>query len=207
VPAGGGVRQDQRESAGGAGRQRAHPGEGGTGLQAGAASDAARRRPAHPDEQSELGGVLRGSGEELQPQALPGCVRFGRYPRYYPAHLGNMMSTLYNLNFGNENIVGIGASTSICAVMGLYLANLLCLLKKGQDMHSDKQSAIRMVVSLLVISLLPGVGFFGHFGSLAGGLLLGLAVVPGEDKELVALKWAGMVLSAIYSLILLTIFI
>lgn len=35
-----------------------------------------------------------------------------------------MLSDLYNLTLGNHSIIAIGASTSICAVMGLYMANL-----------------------------------------------------------------------------------
>lgn len=38
-----------------------------------------------------------------------------------------------------------------------------------------------MLIYLLVISMIPGVDFFGHFGSLFGGLLLGAAVLARGD--------------------------
>ena len=93
-----------------------------------------------------------------------------------------MFSAWYNLRYGNESIVGIGASTSICAVMGLYIANVICLSKKNQNVDGSRQSIIRMIGSLFILSLIPGVDFFGHFGSLFSGILLGLTLIPGEDK-------------------------
>ena len=35
-----------------------------------------------------------------------------------------MLSDFYNLNFGNKHVIAVGASTSICAIMGLYIGNL-----------------------------------------------------------------------------------
>jgi hypothetical protein len=90
-----------------------------------------------------------------------------------------MFSTLYNLKYGNQSIVGIGASTCICAIMGLYIANVICLSKKNQNIEGSKQSVVRMLVSLFILSLIPGVDFFSHFGSLFSGILLGLTLIPG----------------------------
>jgi hypothetical protein len=42
-----------------------------------------------------------------------------------------MLSDLYHLNLGNSITVGVGASTSICAVMGLYMARLYVDSKKS----------------------------------------------------------------------------
>lgn len=39
-------------------------------------------------------------------------------------YIGNMLSDLYHINLGNSLTVGVGASTSICAIMGLYIAKL-----------------------------------------------------------------------------------
>jgi hypothetical protein len=35
-----------------------------------------------------------------------------------------MLSDFYNLRYGNSAVVAIGASTSICAIIGLMLSNL-----------------------------------------------------------------------------------
>jgi membrane associated rhomboid family serine protease len=64
-----------------------------------------------------------------------------------------------------------------------------------------------MLVYLLIISLLPSVDFFGHFGSLISGGLLGLIVLPWGDAELRKLSWMGIGGFAIYTLILFTIFV
>jgi len=66
--------------------------------------------------------------------------------------------------------------------MGLYIANVICLSKKNQNVDGSRQSIIRMIGSLFILSLIPGVDFFGHFGSLFSGILLGLTLIPGEDK-------------------------
>jgi membrane associated rhomboid family serine protease len=118
-----------------------------------------------------------------------------------------MLSDLYNLNLGNPATVGVGASTSICAVMGLYIAKLYIDSKKNGRVEMAKRQIITMLVYLLIISLLPSIDFFGHFGSLISGLLLGLAVVPRGDPEVKQLSWMGIAGLAVYSLILFTIFV
>jgi rhomboid protease GluP len=121
-------------------------------------------------------------------------------------YVGNMLSDLYNLNLGNSVTVGVGASTSICAVMGLYIAKLYIESKKNGRAELAKRQIITMLVYLLVISLLPSVDFFGHFGSLISGALLGLAVVPRGDPEVKNLSWLGIGGLSLYTLILFTIF-
>ena len=64
-----------------------------------------------------------------------------------------------------------------------------------------------MLISLLVISLVPGIDFFGHFGSLISGFLLGLCLIPKDDRELRRTKIIGIVLIVAYTLALLTIFL
>lgn len=102
--------------------------------------------------------------------------------------------------------IAIGASTSICAVIGLYLANVLVLYKKGENIQKAKQTAISILVSLLIISLFPGVDLLGHLGSLMAGLFLGMALLPGSDRELSKMKIVGIVTFTLYTCILLTIF-
>lgn len=64
-----------------------------------------------------------------------------------------------------------------------------------------------MLISLLVVSLVPGVDFFGHFGSLISGFLLGLCLIPKDDRELRRTKIVGIVSMAAYTIALLTIFL
>lgn len=118
-----------------------------------------------------------------------------------------MLSDLYNLHLGSSITVGVGASTSICAVMGLYIAKLYIDSKKNGRVEMAKRQIITMLVYLLIISLLPSVDFFGHFGSLISGALIGLAVVPRGDPEVSQLSWLGIGGIALYSLILFTIFV
>jgi membrane associated rhomboid family serine protease len=63
-----------------------------------------------------------------------------------------------------------------------------------------------MLIYLFVISLIPGVDFFGHFGSLVGGLLLGSAALARGDPELRKIQWASLGLFVLYTLMLLRIF-
>ena len=101
--------------------------------------------------------------------------------------------------------LSIGASTSICAIMGLFIANVIALYYKGADIRNAKRSIIFMLISLTVVSLLPGVDIFGHFGSLFSGILLGMMLIPQDDLELGKMKKIGIVGFIIYSLMLLSI--
>lgn len=93
-----------------------------------------------------------------------------------------MLSDLYNFYLGNSTTIGVGASTSICAIMGLYIAKLYIESRKNGTVELAKRKIITMLVYLLIISILPQVDFFGHFGSLISGGLLGLAVIPHGDS-------------------------
>lgn len=117
-----------------------------------------------------------------------------------------MLSDLYHLNLGNISTIGVGASTSICAIMGLYMAKLYVESKKNGTVELAKRQIITMLVYLLIISIMPAVDFFGHFGSLISGGLLGLAVIPRGDAEVKKLSWIGIGGFAVYTLILFSIF-
>lgn len=118
-----------------------------------------------------------------------------------------MLSDLYNLTLGNSTVVAVGASTSICAVMGLYIAGLYIDSTKNGTVELAKKQIISMLVYLVIISLLPGVDFFGHFGSLISGILLGMAVIAHGDREVRKLQWGGILGFGAYSLVLFAIFI
>lgn len=92
-----------------------------------------------------------------------------------------MLSDLYHFNLGNSLTVGVGASTSICAIMGLYIAKIYLKSKLTGQVEFAKRQIITMLVSLLLISIMPQVDFFGHFGSLISGGLMGAIIFGWED--------------------------
>jgi membrane associated rhomboid family serine protease len=95
---------------------------------------------------------------------LPGGMYLPTYHR-----IGNMLSiTVYNLT--NRTLLAVGASTSICSVIGFDFAYRL--LRINNQPLQPRRLLITLLY-LLLISLLPGVDFFGHFGSLAAGFLIG----------------------------------
>lgn len=44
-----------------------------------------------------------------------------------------MLFDFYNLKVRNQASIAIGASTSICAIMGLYIAQVIILYRKKED--------------------------------------------------------------------------
>ena len=116
-----------------------------------------------------------------------------------------MLFDFKNIKFGTPNTIAIGASTSICAIIGLFIANVIALYIKGRDIKDAKRIVCTMLITLLIISMLPGIDFFGHFGSLISGVLLGMMLIPQGDRELNKMKWVGIIGFAIYTLLLLSI--
>jgi hypothetical protein len=72
-------------------------------------------------------------------------------------------------------MVGVGASTSICAIIGIMLANIYLSEKYLGNTDRAKKKILSMTIYILVISLMPNVDFFGHFGSLISGFLIGIS--------------------------------
>ena len=72
--------------------------------------------------------------------------------------------------------------------MGLFMAKIFLMFKKGEDIKIVKWRALTMLVSLVVISLFPGISFFGHLGGLASGFLIGLTALSWGDKDLQQFK-------------------
>lgn len=161
---------------------------------------------AHLHEQCQLAPLLRQNGNHCLLRLICRGLFGGRHPRYIFFYVGNMLSSLYNLHLGNSVTVGVGASTSICAVMGLSFAKLYIDSKKNGRVQLAKRQIIVSLTYLLTISLLPSVDFFGHFGSLISGALLGLIVLPRDDPEVKQLSWLGIAGFSVYTLILFTIF-
>lgn len=117
-----------------------------------------------------------------------------------------MLFDFYHIMREDISPIAIGASTSICAIIGLFVANVIILHKKGENIERAKQIVISILISLVIISLLPGVDLLGHMGSLVSGLFLGLMLIPGEDKELSTVKKVGVIAFISYTCVLLTIF-
>jgi membrane associated rhomboid family serine protease len=117
-----------------------------------------------------------------------------------------MLSDIYNLHLGNPTGVAIGASTSICAIMGLYIAKIYIESKKNGTVELAKRQIITMLIYLLIISIMPSVDFFGHFGSLISGALIGIAIIPRGDPEVSQLSWLGIAGFTVYSLCLFAMF-
>lgn len=77
----------------------------------------------------------------------------------------------------------VGASTSICAVMGLFIAQVIVLHKMGESAKKGKCIAGVLIVSLTLVSLQPHVSLLAHLGGLLSGLFFGLMVLPGSQQE------------------------
>ncbi len=127
-----------------------------------------------------------------------------------------MLSSFYNFRFGNTSMVGVGASTSICAIIGIMLANIYLSQKYLGDTNQAKKKILSMTIYILLISLIPNVDFFGHFGSLISGFLIGLSFLSvtvngrtvnqntiGIDR----LKILAKIIFIIYTMLLLLFFI
>jgi hypothetical protein len=87
---------------------------------------------------------------------------------------GNMLSGLSKTIRGINNTVAIGASTCICSILGLQLV-LMYLSSDTASSNIIKKKISFILIYLFVISMLPGIDFFGHFGSLISGVLIALS--------------------------------
>lgn len=64
-----------------------------------------------------------------------------------------------------------------------------------------------MIIALIICSLAPGVDLLGHLGSLLSGIFLSTVILTWGDDALSKLNKAAIGAFAIYSLVLMTIFI
>lgn len=88
---------------------------------------------------------------------------------------GNLLTSIANFLNENNYAVSIGSSTSICAVLGLYLSTIYIVSVKNGNIDQVKKQIIFMVLYLLLVSLMPRVDFYGHLGSFISGSLIGLS--------------------------------
>lgn len=110
-----------------------------------------------------------------------------------------MLFVFKNLVIKTRSAISVGASTSICAIMGLYVANVIVAYFKGEDTTELKKRVIMMLVTVLVISLLPDVDLFGHLGSLISGVLAGMMVLAPNAGKLGRVKKVGIIGFIVYS--------
>jgi rhomboid protease GluP len=95
------------------------------------------------------------------------------------------------------NVIGFGLSGGI---FGLFGAIVLYYFQTGLIRERTVSRRITtLLIMNLMISLLPGVSFFGHLGGFIGGLLVSMAIINEP-------RWAQMKKSAIAALVALFIF-
>ncbi len=87
-----------------------------------------------------------------------------------------MSGNFYNIK--EKSLLAVGSSTSICSVIGFDFAYRI-LRVNGQPLQA-RRLAITFFY-LLLISIMPGVDFFGHFGSFFGGILIGFSFLKAND--------------------------
>lgn len=119
-----------------------------------------------------------------------------------------MLSTdVYNIK--GKALLAVGASTAICSVIGFDLSYRV-LRVDGQPLQSRR--VVVTLIYLFIISVMPGVDFYGHFGSLLGGFLIGMvALKPDENgyskgkRRLI--KVGGIVMLSVYIVALVSLLI
>ena len=96
--------------------------------------------------------------------------------------------------------------------MGLYLASLYLISLKNGTIEIVKKKIGMMVLYLFLVSVMPGVDFYGHLGSFIAGSLIGMSFSGmksdyGEDSlSIKKLKIIALIIYANYTIFLLSIF-
>lgn len=124
----------------------------------------------------------------------------GRNVTVLLCRLGNILS-LVVFGFRGKVLLSVGASTSICSVIGF---DLTCRVLQRSVVPIQMRRIGITLLTILLISLIPGVDFWGHFGSLLAGFLLALAFLDTSQvitnrKKRKWLKWGGLGLLLGYS--------
>ena len=119
-------------------------------------------------------------------------------------NIGNMFSTFINNKFGNKYITLVGASVSICSIMGLFAIKVYVdAVKNNEKIKYPIKEIIIMSIYLMLVTILPGMDFFGLFGSILSGVLVGMIAFVGYgNQEMRPLFIKGIVGLSIYTIIL-----
>lgn len=102
----------------------------------------------------------------------------------------------------------VGSSASICAVMGMFVAQVIILHKMGESVKKGKCIAGLLVINLVAVSLQEHVSLLAHLGGFLSGMFFGLMVLPeGEKEEVQQLKKKGTIIFILFTVMLFGIWV
>ena len=101
------------------------------------------------------------------------CEYFASSKKYIVSLIVSLISSsLTVMMFSNQNTYTIGFSGVVFGVLGFYA---VCLYKNdGKLDENEKNYLIRIILSNIIVSLMPGVSWQGHFGGFVGGFISAL---------------------------------
>jgi hypothetical protein len=92
-----------------------------------------------------------------------------------------MCTDVVNQRLLERLTIGVGASTCLCAVIGSSFAFSIL---RVNEMPVPWKTIFCQLAYITILSLIPGIDFFGHFGSLIPGFLFGMAFFhPGRTAH------------------------
>ena len=104
------------------------------------------------------------------------CERFTTRKKYIIALIASLIgSSLMVLNFSNPQVYTVGFSGVVFGVLGFYA---VCLYKNdGRLDEYERNYLIRVILSNVIVSLMPGISWQGHLGGFIGGLISGIILL------------------------------
>lgn len=104
------------------------------------------------------------------------CEHFTTRKKYIIALIASLIgSSLMVLNFSNPQVYTVGFSGVVFGVLGFYS---VCLYKNdGRLDEYEKNYLIRVILSNVIVSLMPGVSWQGHLGGFIGGFISALILL------------------------------
>ena len=120
---------------------------------------------------------------------------------------GNMLFDLVHKIIGHWASLYVGSTPCICGAIGLLIAKIVVMYKKGEELKLLKWKILAMIICLAALLLVPEINIFGAIGGLASGVLIGLTILSWGDPDLGKFQMMGAVILAIYSVILCAIWI
>lgn len=106
---------------------------------------------------------------------------YGKYPMLFIYFSGLITSSLLALINSNGKLLTVGASGAIFGLIGAILVYLFT--SDLYKIRSIRNQIISTLFTNLLISLLPGISFYGHLGGLIGGFLAALAISKAPKVE------------------------
>ena len=104
------------------------------------------------------------------------CEHFTTRMKYIVALIASLIgSSLMVLNYSNPQVYTVGFSGVVFGVLGFYA---VCLYKNdGRLDEYEKNYLIRVILSNVIVSLMPGVSWQGHLGGFIGGFISALILL------------------------------